>query len=250
MDRDNEEETVRRRDWEEVPPEAKSPSAAGSSHERVVRARKPSRQAIEANILKAPTTPLAPLKAPQAVLAKRVPSYPAWEKPPSPWIFPELRGREEHRPLRPILFAAVGVVVVLIAVVGIPWLLGHGGGGVASATGSRAPSASVSDGAVASGRSQAPSPSATATPAGPTVLISYQQYTVQPGDSITKIATRFHLHSWEILLANPQITNSNMLKVGAVINIPQPGQLTPPPAATPTPADNPSPADTPTPAAP
>jgi LysM repeat protein len=61
--------------------------------------------------------------------------------------------------------------------------------------------------------------------------VSYQQYTVAAGDSVSKIATKFHLKQWELLLANPNLAdNPALLKLGLVINIPQPGQLTPPPA--------------------
>jgi len=237
MDRDKEKEAVRRRGPADETPDAESPLVSDSSTERIVRARKPSRQAIEASILRAPTTPLPPLKVPPAVLARRVPTYPAWEKPPSPWIFPQLRGREEHRPMKPLLLAVLGVVILLVAVVLVPWLLGHGGTAVSVASGSRSPSTSASPVILASGQTPRPVPSTTgaATPAGPTVYISYQQYKVQAGDSVVKIATKFHLQKWELLVANPGITNQNMLKVGSVINIPQPGQLTPPPAASPSP---------------
>jgi|GEM_PF-1710084 hypothetical protein len=230
---DKENEAVHRRKPADESADAESTSASNSS-ERVVRARKPSRQAIEASILKAPTTPLPPIKVSPAVLARRVPSYPAWEKPPSPYLYPQLRGREEHRPLKPLLLAATGVAIVLIAVVVVPALLGHGWGGNSAASPSRSPSASHT--ALASGRSPGASPSITSTPAGPTVYISYQQYKVQAGDSVARIAAKFHLHQWELLLANPKITNPALLKVGSTINIPQPGQLTPPP-----PTPNPSP---------
>lgn len=223
---DKENEAVHRRTPAPESSDAESPLASDSS-ERVVRARKPSRQAIEASILKAPATPLPPLKVSPAVLARRVPSYPAWEKPPSPYNYPQLRGRVEHRPLKPLLLAATGVAIVLIAVVIVPALLGHGLGGVSAPSASRSPSASHSS--LASARTPGVSPLITGTPAGPTALISYQQYKVLAGDSVARIAAKFHLHQWELLLANPKITDPTLLKVGSTLNIPQPGQLTPPP---------------------
>ena len=39
---------------------------------------------------------------------RRVPSYPAWEKPPSPFEYPRLRGQEVHRPVKPLAIAALG----------------------------------------------------------------------------------------------------------------------------------------------
>jgi len=55
---------------------------------------------------------------------------------------------------------------------------------------------------------------------------TFQKYQVVAGDSVAKVATKFHLQKWELLLANPQIVN-NVLKLGSIIYIPLPGQLTP-----------------------
>lgn len=239
MDRDNENEAARRRTPEDDRSDGWVPVDAKAAGDKVIRPRKPSRQAIEAGILRAPTPQLPPMKVSSAVLNRRVPSYPAWEKPPSPYLFPQLRGREHHRPLRPLLFAAIGVAAVLIAVVIVPMLLGRGGGGVSAASASTSPSAGSTQSTFPSGQSPRATPSATPTPAGPTVLISYQQYKVVAGDSVAKIAAKFHLQRWELLLANPQISDPNVLKIGSVLNIPQPGQLTPPPTSPPaTPTDS------------
>ena len=73
---------------------------------------------------------------------------------------------------------------------------------------------------------------------GPT--ISYKQYKVVKGDTATSIARKFGLKTWELLLANPQLGPSGIVKLGQTLNIPEPGQLTPPPAATPTPSDTPT----------
>jgi LysM repeat protein len=177
-----------------------------------------------------PTRPLPPLKIPSTALNRNIPSYPAWEKPPSPYTYPRLRGHEEHRSMKPLLFAVIGVAALLGAFVLLPSLLGHPNN-VPSASRSATPAASHSV------RSSAPSHSAVASASGggvPTPFVSYQQYTVAAGDSVSKIATKFHLKQWELLLANPNLAdNPALLKLGLVINIPQPGQLTPPPAATP-----------------
>ncbi len=182
--------------------------------------------------------PLPPLKVPAAALKSRLPSYPAWEKPPSPYNYPRLRGREEYRrpmpALWPVLIASIGVALLLGVLVVIPAISGHGAHAPIasastspgeSASGLAADSAAPSASLVASGSGSA----ATPTPAGP--AISYKQYKVQAGDTVSKIALKNGLKSWELLAANPQVTNPALLKIGSVLNIPPAGVLTPPPAS-------------------
>lgn len=45
-------------------------------------------------------------------------------------------------------------------------------------------------------------------------------YTVKPGDTLSKIATRNGVSLEQLLKANPQISNPNNIKVGEVINVP------------------------------
>lgn len=52
-------------------------------------------------------------------------------------------------------------------------------------------------------------------------------YTVQPGDTLFQIARRFGLTLAELLAANPQITNPNVIQVGQAVCIP--GVAPPPP---------------------
>lgn len=179
--------------------------------------------------------PLPPLKMPASAMPRRGPTYPAWERPPTAYDFPTLRGREQHRTLLPIGLAALGVAVVLVALVIIPALLGHGGNVAAAST---SPSSAAS-GSSQPSHSAGPSPSATGN-GTPTPYLSYAQYKVVAGDSAIKIAKKFGLQPWELYLANPQLTPPNYsVRLGAFLNIPQPGQLTPSPvapSATPTPA--------------
>jgi LysM repeat protein len=182
---------------------------------------------------------------------RRVPSYPAWEKPPSAFEYPRLRSQEVHRPVKPLAIAAVGMVLIAAVVLAFSALTGHGA--VANASGSTKPSAglssSASHGPNSSG-SLRPSPTAssTASQGTPAPQISFQQYKVLAGESATKIAVEFHLKTWEFLAANPQLTAPNYtLKVGSWVNIPLPGQMVPP---TPTPVPTPAPTPTPTPAGP
>lgn len=166
------------------------------------------------------------------------PSYPAWEKPPTPYDYPRLRSRERRKPIWimwPPIFAAIGVALVLFVVVVLSAFSGHRGAAVAS------PSSSPSHSA---GASHIPgvSPSAVnggtngtvASPSGyngsPAPQASYTQYKVQAGDSVSKIAKAKGLKSWELLLANPNLTPPYTLRIGSYLNIPLPGQLTPSPS--------------------
>lgn len=144
----------------------------------------------------------------------------------------------------PVIFAAIAVAALLFAVVILPALLRYtGGGDVASPSasasrlvgvpGNGTPSPSI----VSSGSVPSPSLAGNGSSGPPP---SFQQYTVKAGDTVTKIARKYGLKSWELLLANPVLAdNPDNLKIGFTLNIPQPGQLTPPPAA-PTDSSGPS----------
>ncbi|HEX7492296.1 MAG TPA: LysM domain-containing protein [Candidatus Limnocylindrales bacterium] len=175
------------------------------------------------------------------------PSYPAWEKPLTHRYYPTLRGQEQHRPWWPLIAAALAVLMVLIILVIIPNVAGHG-----SSVSKASASASASAVSVRSGESTNPGPSASAlgspgiqasataaAPGTPGPEVSYGTYTVQVNDSVTKICNKFGLKRWELLVANPQITDQNNLKKGMVLRIPPAGQLTPEPPATPTPSPTP-----------
>jgi LysM repeat protein len=176
----------------------------------------------------------------------RGPSYPAWERPLTHREFPLLRGQEQHRPWWPLIAVGLAVVIVLIVVVLIPMAMGNNPIAHASPSAKATPTAQVS-GSTKPGPSASGHPSASLKPSvsqGPTPTpgptITYKKYTVVAGDSAVKIATKFGLKTWELLLANPQLGPSGTVKVGQTLNIPEPGQLTPPPAATPTPTDTPT----------
>jgi LysM repeat protein len=184
-------------------------------------------------VVELPSETRAPLKMVSSG-SRRGPSYPAWEKPPSPYTYPRLRGSEEHRPWIPITLALTGVAIAVVVLVIIPALFGHGGN-IAAASGSARPSASVSGepaaNASASASAALVSPSATPTPNW-----TYRQYTVISGDSVSKIAKKFGLQQWELLVANPTKIVNGVVRLGSVLQIPPAGVLTPPPSATPTPS--------------
>lgn len=188
-------------------------------------------------------TPIVPspfYKIPSGSGTRRGPSYPAWERPPTAFDYPRLRGREGRRPISPIwpvVFTASGVAVVLFVLVVLPALMGHGGGAaVASPSGS-----------LVASHSTGPSNSPVVTPSSlksggngsPVPQVSYAQYQVKSGDTITKIAKKYGLKSWELLLANPDLASPDNLRIGLTLNIPQPGQMTPP-TTTPTDSGAPS----------
>jgi LysM repeat protein len=182
-----------------------------------------------------------------AMLPRRGPSHPDWERPLTQYDYPELRGREEHRAIWPLAAAAMGVLLVVVVLVIIPTLLGGHGGGAAAATGTPKATASASVAPNASGASA--NPSATVTAAAPQASIFYAtHYTVKAGDRFAAIAKFYKLQAWELLQANPQLKNPSLITVGMVLNIPFPGQLTkatPSPVATPTPVPTPTPTPTP-----
>jgi len=68
-------------------------------------------------------------------------------------------------------------------------------------------------------------PPATATPLP---AATPQTYTIRPGDSLFGIASRFGLTVEQLLAANPQITNPNLIQAGQVIVIPPPNAGVPP----------------------
>jgi LysM repeat protein len=184
----------------------------------------------------APSAPPPFFKIANGSGTRRGPSYPAWEKPPTPYDYPRLRSRERRKPLWvmwPPIFAAIGVALVLFVVVVFSAFSGHGGATVASHSPSPGASHSVSPSGLP-GVSPSGVNVGNASPSGvnvsPAAQASYTQYKVQPGDSVSKIAKAKGLKSWELLLANPNLTPPYTLRIGSYLNIPLPGQLTPSPS--------------------
>jgi nucleoid-associated protein YgaU len=165
----------------------------------------------------APSAPTPPssLGPPPVAMARRGPSHPGWENPPRVENFPRLRSREQRRANSPLLFVAIGVAAVMVALALFPIVTGGGKTAVAS----RSAVPSVSDSGLKSG--EAPSGSgASAEPGG-----SYFQYTIRAGDQWWAIARYFNINVCELQMVNPQIKDPNHLEVGWVLNVPKPGQV-------------------------
>lgn len=120
-----------------------------------------------------------------------------------------------------LLAIAVILSLAVAAVILAPSLLGGGGDPTRTA-----PVA----GASPTARQPTPTPRPTPTPA-PTPVT----YTVQPGDTLFSIALRHALTVEQLLLANPQITNPDLVQIGQQIIIPEPnfGLFSPTPSRSP-----------------
>jgi LysM repeat protein len=99
---------------------------------------------------------------------------------------------------------AGALAIAALALFMLPWLLGFGGGGAGSSPtpgGSRA--------------SASPTATVTAIPSP-----SQETYTIKSKDTLLKIAKMFGVTLEQLLAANPQITNPNVIGLGQVIVIP------------------------------
>jgi hypothetical protein len=227
------------------------PLSVSDSDDDAKQASRPSRSSrsrTSGDTLHGPTAPQPPIKAVAPVVVRRGPTYPAWERPLTNQDFPKLRGREGGgRSLLPMFLAAVGVLVILAVVLGVPSFLGRVAD-LGAASGSPTTGASEATGASGSIRpSQSPRPSQSIVPsqsqnqsAGPAPVWTYKRYVVKSGDTPTGIAHRFGIQLWELEVANPTVAArmaGGHVTPNWTLNIPPPGVLTHPPAATPTPTD-------------
>ncbi len=148
------------------------------------------------------------------------PSAPSWEQPRRLEAYPTLKSRGGGGIPR----VAVYAIVVLLAggvLFAMPFLLRAVGGG-----GTTSPTAQPSASAQAT-----PKPSATAA-ASPAQVV----YVVKAGDTLSRIAAKYHVTMDQILTANPSIKSADKIAIGDRIVIPQPaasgvvnGAITPAP---------------------
>lgn len=128
------------------------------------------------------------------------------------------------------LFTIVAVIVILalgvLAVLILPGIL------AGSPTHTTRPSGSAiiaSGSPLSSNVAVTPTPTSSAPTSpppsiGPTIeptpVASPVTYKIKAGDTLARVANRFHVTIEQILAANPQITNPDHIQVGQVINIP------------------------------
>jgi LysM repeat protein len=146
---------------------------------------------------------------------------------PTLYRFSRVRANEVGRPTNMwlMLLVLLGVAVALLLVAALPGLLSRGGN-AAPASPSASSAASQFEVPLTS---DAPTPTTFLSPSASVGAPSFRTYTVKAGDTLTRIANKFGLKTWELRLANPSLDKPNSLKIGQVLNIPEPGQLTPPP---------------------
>jgi LysM repeat protein len=215
-----------------------SGSASGSGASRLPRPpARPQARLRSATTRGAASEPWTPATTP-----RRGPSHPDWERPLTQYDYPQLRGQDEHRAIWPLAAAAMGVTLVVVLLVIIPSILNGRNIAVATATPTPISSASVDPNSSASLN---PPASVEVTDPGTSIVFA-KTYTVKTGDRFNAIAKKYGLQQWELLQANPQVTNPNALRVGMVLNIPAPGQMVKP-GATPRPSGSASPTVSPSP---
>jgi len=138
--------------------------------------------------------------------AKAEPETPPWETPRHFEAYPPIRSRGGIGRGPGIIVAIVGLALAAIALVMLPSLLGS-----PSPSTTPRPSPTATDGGAIA--SQEP----TAEP-GPT----QETYVVVANDTILRIANKLGVSVTDLLAANPDIKDPNLINVGDVINVPAP----------------------------
>jgi nucleoid-associated protein YgaU len=138
---------------------------------------------------------------------------PEWERPRPLEVYPTLRARRlPELSVPPLLVAIVALALAAAVLFALPGLLGFGG---PSAVSSPSPSPLASTAA----ETFAPTPEPAPTP---------QVYIVQSGDTMSKIAKKFHVALADLIAANAEaIPDPNKLQIGdqVTIPVPQPSEL-------------------------
>ena len=167
---------------------------------------------------------------PAYAMARRQPSHPDWEKPPRLDNFPRLRAREDRNNNQPLLLAAMGVAVVMVALILLPLLGGNGVG-----TG---PKPTASGSLLAGGPS---SSLVTDVPVDtPVATATMKIYFIKKNDTLQHIADNNNISLQLLIAANvvqyPNLAkNPNIIQIGQRIQIPPPDWVPPTPVPTPTP---------------
>lgn len=129
---------------------------------------------------------------------------PAWERMRHYETYPPIKTRSGMRGLPRAALVAGALGIAALALFMLPALIGIGGGGSSA-------SASPSASRPVSSASTAP----TIAP-GPTQLT----YVIKKGDTLSKVANKFHVELADLLAANPDIKDPNKISLGQEIVIP------------------------------
>ena len=130
---------------------------------------------------------------------------PSWERPARLETFPSLRERRMAISVPTLSLAAVAVVLAALLLFFLPSLLGIGGGG---STASPTPTVAASAAPVSLEPTLVPEP-------------TQQTYTVQSGDTMSKIAKKFGVPLQTLIDANKTtVPNPDKLKIGDTVVIP------------------------------
>jgi hypothetical protein len=180
---------------------------------------------------------------PAYAMARRQPTRPDWEHPPRMDNFPRLRARDDRNNSQPLLLAALGVAVLMVALIVYPILTSNKGtGGVTN------PSASQSH--VAGGPSSSASDTAPPTPQAERTLEAYTVDSNSWDKNLTLIAAHFRISLTQLELANPLSQfgskSYDIIFPGLTVYIPW-QTWTPPPTPIPTPSVSPTPSGSATP---
>jgi hypothetical protein len=152
---------------------------------------------------------------------RRDSNAPEWESARPAEVYPTLRARRlPELSLPPLLVAVVALALAAAVLFALPGILGFGG---PSAVSSPSPSPLASVAAQTSAPTAVPQP-------------TQQVYIVQSGDTMSKIAKKFHLELADLIAANAEtIPNPDRLQIGdqVIIPVPAPSEL---PAESPAPS--------------
>ncbi len=140
---------------------------------------------------------------------RRDPAAPEWEAAPPPEAYPTLRARRlPELSLPPLLVAVLALALAAAVLFALPGLLGFGN-----------PSA----GATPTPRGSALPTSLLSLPPTPVPAPTQQTYTVQSGDTMSRIADRFSVPLADLIAANAEtIPNPDQLQIGQTVIIPVP----------------------------
>jgi hypothetical protein len=136
---------------------------------------------------------------------------PAWERMRHYETYPPIKTRSGMRGAPRVALVAGALGIAALALFMLPALIGIGGGGSSA---SASPSATR--------------PVSTAS-AAPTIAPGPSQltYTIKKGDTLSKVANKFHVDLADLLAANPDIKDPNKVSLGQVIIIPTAGAGSP-----------------------